>query len=132
MYVYISISNYVCIYSKLILLTDVFRESSPPTSTPHLIKSPSHPEPLFVESYNEDDGHMFQRQYAKRLKKPKPKEKEATGNSKETTKTVEKSNGKEKESSGVIRRSKQSSGMVGRPQSEPVARQPALKHPQVR
>ena len=84
---------------------------------------------------------MFQRQYAKRLKKSKSKEKETAGNSKEketagnskeTNKTVEKSNGKEKESSGVIRRSKQSSGMVGRPQSEPVARQPVLKHPQVR
>ena len=75
------------------------------------------------------DGHTFQRQYAKRLKKSKSKEKETAGDSKETTKTVEKSNGKEKESSRAIGKSKQSNG---RPQSEPVARQPALKHPQVR
>ena len=110
-------------------LTDVFRESSPPTSTPLLVKSPSHPEPLFVESYDEKvDGQAFQRQYAKRVKKSKSKEKETAGNSKETTKTVE---GKEKESSGAIGKLKQSSGMVGRPLSEPVARQPALKHPQV-
>ena len=95
------------------------------------MKSPSHPEPLFVESYDEKvdgNGNTFQRQYAKRVKKSKSKEKETAGNSKETTKTVE---GKEKESSGAIGKLKQSSGMVGRPLSEPVARQPALKHPQV-
>ena len=78
------------------------------------------------------DGHTFQRQYAKRLKKSKSKEKETAGSSKETTKTVEKSNGMEKEPSGAIGKSKQSNGVVRRPLSEPVARQPALKHPQVR
>ena len=93
------------------------------------MKSPSHPEPLFVESYDEKvDGNTFQRQYAKRMKKSKSKEKETAGNSKETTKTVE----KEKESGGGIGKSKQSNEVVGKPLSEPVARQPALKHPQVR
>ena len=93
------------------------------------MKSPSHPEPLFVESYDEKvDGNTFQRQYAKRMKKSKSKEKETARNSKETTKTVE----KEKEASGAIGKSKQSNGVVGKPLSEPVARQPALKHPQVR
>ena len=94
------------------------------------MKSPSHPEPLFVESYDEKvDGNTFQRQYAKRMKKSKSKEKETARNSKETTKTVE---GKEKESGGGIGKSKQSNGVVGKPLSEPVARQPALKHPHVR
>ena len=108
------------LYTRYLHPTDPRRDASPPTHASPLVKSSSNPEYLFVESYKEEEeeAKTFQRQYARRGMKYTPR-------------SPEKATRRGESDSGVGK-SKDSNAAVVKLPSEPVEKQPVLKHPQVR
>ena len=108
------------LFTALHLPTDPNRVASPPSRVPSLIKSSSHPEYLFVESFKEEEeeAKTFHRQYAKRGMKFTPRSPE-----KATSRG---------DFNSAVGKSKDSNAAVAKSPSEPVEKQPVLKHPQIR